>query len=93
MDYKKNLKDYSQSRLLVSIVMLYIFFIGNYFINKNTLIESVKLSIVFSILFFLLTTIFIKLSGISTSFKSLRYKRISFLLIIVFIIISIILFI
>lgn len=89
MNYKKNLKEYVSYLPLTALIIFLIQYIAYYYLYNNSQGQALERSLIFALVFFIFSLIIARFTGIKFSFKDMKCKKITIILLIIIILINI----
>ena len=90
MNSKENYRQYIHSLPCTVSLVLLVQYLAYFYIYKNSQQESLKRSIIFSIGFFIFSIFLAKVQKVYFDFKEIKYKKLTIIFFLIFIILNII---
>ena len=90
MNSKENYKQYIQVLPCAASLVLLIQYLAFFYIYKNNQVESLKRSLVFSIGFLIFSIFLAKVQKVNFDLENIKYKKLTIILLLVFIVLNII---
>lgn len=89
MNSKENYRQYIHSLPCAISLVLLVQYLAYFYIYKNSQQESLKRSIIFSIGFFIFSIFLAKVQKVDFDFKEIKYKKLTIIFFLIFIILNI----
>lgn len=90
MNSKENYKQYIEALPCSASLVLLIQYLAYFYIYKNNQIESLKRSLIFSIGFLIFSLFLAKVQKVNFNFKDIKYKKLTIILLLVFLVLNLI---
>lgn len=90
MNSKENYRQYIHALPCAASLVLLIQYLAFFYIYKNNQVESLKRSLVFSIGFLIFSIFLAKVQKVNFDLKNIKYKKLTIILLLVFIVLNII---
>ena len=90
MDSKENYKEYLQVLPCSASLVLLVQYLAYFYIYKNSQVESLKRSLVFSLGFLIFSLFLEKVQKVNFNFKDIKYKKLTIILLLVFLVLNLI---
>lgn len=90
MNSKENYKQYIEALPCSASLVLLVQYLAYFYIYKNSQVESLKRSLIFSIGFLIFSLFLAKVQKVNFNFKNIKYKKLTITFLLIFIILNII---
>ena len=90
MNSKENYRQYIHALPCAASLVLLIQYLAFFYIYKNNQVESLKRSLVFSIGFLIFSIFLAKVQKVNFDLKNIKYKKLTIILLLVFIVLNLI---
>lgn len=90
MNSKENYRQYIQVLPCAASLVLLIQYLAFFYIYKHNQVESLKRSLVFSIGFLIFSIFLAKVQKVNFDLKNIKYKKLTIILLLVFIVLNLI---
>lgn len=90
MNSKENYKQYIHSLPCAASLVLFIQYFAYFYIFKNNQVNSLKRSLIFSIGFLIFSLFLAKVQKVDFYFKDIKYKKLTIILLLVFLVLNLI---
>lgn len=90
MNSKENYKEYLHALPCSVSLVLLVQYLAYFYIYKNSQVESLKRSLVFSLGFLIFSLFLAKVQKVNFNFKNIKYKKLTIIFLLIFIILNII---
>lgn len=90
MNSKENYRQYIHALPCAASLVLLIQYLAFFYIYKNNQVESLKRSLVFSIGFLIFSIFLAKVQKVNFDLKNIKYKKLTIILLLVFIVLNVI---
>ena len=90
MNTNDNIRDYILSLPCAASLILLVQYLAYFYIYKNNQADSFKRSLVFAIGFFIVSSLLAKVQKVNISLKDIKYKKLTTIFLLAFVILNII---
>ena len=90
MNSKENYRQYIHALPCAASLVLLIQYLAFFYIYKNNQVESLKRSLVFSIGFLIFSIFLAKVQKVNFDLKNIKYKKLTIILLLVFVVLNLI---